>query len=78
MQDPSKQKDVATWSRRQTVSYIDAFSSQEMEVLPRLVDNVMVTSRSEVVATLWQFSSNVVTTMQSRNFTKYLTMNVQH
>lgn len=45
--------------------------------LPTLVDNVVAVRKSEVAATLWQFSVNVVTTLQSRNFTKFLTMSFQ-
>ena len=43
-----------------------------MKVPPTILDNVVATLLSDVVVTLWQRSTKVVTTSQSRNVLKAL------
>ena len=45
-------------------------------VTPKSVDKIVVTLKSDIVATLWQHRANFVTTLQSCNFAKCL-MSVQ-
>ena len=53
-------------SKRRTIGCIEVFSSLEIKVSPTSDDNVVTTLESDVVATLWQRTANVVTTLQSR------------
>lgn len=56
----------AQWkSQRRTIGCIGINIFLEMKVSPILVDNVVTTSRSDVVTKLCQHSTNVVTTLQS-------------
>ena len=48
-----------------------------MKVSSTSVDNFVATLRSDVVATLRHSDANFVTTLQSLNFTKYLTTSVK-
>ena len=74
MTENTKHKDaVTTLSQRRTIGCIDVVSSLLMKISPTSVDNIVAALKSHVVATLWQRSANVVTTLQSRNFTKCLT-----
>ena len=70
----SKHKDVATalWQRRM-IGFVDVVSSLKMKFSTMSVDNVVATLKSDIVATLREGSANVVTTLQSRYFTKWLT-----
>ena len=76
---PKKHKNVViTLSQPRMIGFIDIVRSLEMKVLPTSVDNVVATLRRDVVATFWQSSANVVTTLQSRYFTKCLKTSFQH
>ena len=73
-EEPSKhQDDVTTLSQCQMIGCIDVDSWLKMKVSPKSVDKVVATLRSNITATLWQRKANVVTTLQSRNSTKYIT-----
>ena len=63
---PSKHKEiVTTLSKRQTIGCINVVSSLERKDLLMSVDNVVAPLRSNVVATLWQRSANIVTTSEA-------------
>ena len=51
---------------------MDVVSSLEMKVLPKSVDNGVGTLKSDVIATLWQLNTNLMTMLQSCDFIKNL------
>ena len=76
---PSKNKDDATTLlHHRAIDCNDVAISLEVKVSPTSVDNVVTNLKNDVVATLYQRSTNVVTTLQSLNFTGCPTMSFQH
>ena len=61
----AQQTQRTTLSKRQTIGCINVVSSLERKDLLMSVDNVVAPLRSNVVATLWQRSANIVTTSEA-------------
>ena len=76
---PSKNKDgTTTLLHRRTIDCNDAVISLEVKVSSTSVDNFVTNLKNDVVATLYQRSTNVVTTLQSLNFTGCPRVSFQH
>ena len=58
--------------QHQTICCIEVVSLLEMKVSPTSIENAVATLKRDVVATFWQRSANIVTTLQSNNSTNAL------